>query len=267
MLPELLPESKLLAEQNVEITRTNLRADLVYLIQYRGRHHILNLELQTDADSDMAYRMLLYHVELFGKYRLPVISMVMYPFETNIPEPVFREESGEETLLTFHHRVLRLWTLEAEQYVRRRVVSMYTLLPAMKGASASMLLQAIKEMEQHYIGPHLAHHLVRFRTILRRSKTLTPQDKQILEDHMNHNYDSLLDEDPDIQERVTRGKIEGQRKAVIDFIEVRFPTLLEVAQKQVVHLNKSDELSRLMKQVALAPDEATARWVLGTFAA
>ena len=84
---------------------------------------------------------------------------------------------------------------------------------------------------------------------------------------MNHNYDSLLDEDPDVQERIIRGKIEGQRKAVIDFIEVRFPTLLEVAQEQVVHLNKSDELSRLMKQVALAPDEATARWVLGTFAA
>ena len=76
MLPEILPESKLLAEQNVEITRTNLRADLVYLIQYRGGPHILNLELQTDADSDMAYRMLLYHVELFGKYRLPVISMI-----------------------------------------------------------------------------------------------------------------------------------------------------------------------------------------------
>ena len=92
-----------------------MRADLVYLIQYRGGPHILNLELQTDADSDMAYRMLLYHVELFGKYRLPVISMVMYPFEASIPEPVFREESGQETLLTFHHRVLRLWTIEAEQ--------------------------------------------------------------------------------------------------------------------------------------------------------
>ena len=103
----------------------------------------------------------------------------------------------------------------------------------MKGANASMLLQAIKEMEQQYIGPHLAHHLVRFRTILRRSKTLTPQDKQILEDHMNHNYDSLLDEDPDVQERIIRGKIEGQRKAVIDFIEVRFPTLLQRLAKML----------------------------------
>src|SRR5713101_7090497 len=214
ILPEILPESELVSEQNAEIARTNLRPDLVYLIRYRDEPHILNLELQTNLDSDMAYRLLLYHVELFGKYRLPVISMVMYPFETRLAETVFREVSGQETLLLFQHRVLRLWTLEAEQYVRRRVVSMYTLLPAMKGANAPMLLQAVNEMEQEYKGLHLARHLVRFRTILRRSKTLSEQDKQIVEERL-HMYDSLLDEDPDIQERVAKAKIETQQRTIL----------------------------------------------------
>src|SRR5260370_42347253 len=102
MLPEILPESELVSEQNAEIARTNLRPDLVYLIQYRGEPHILNLELQTNLDSDMAYRMLLYHVELFGKYRLPVISMVMYPFETRLAETVSREGNAQTTLFLFH---------------------------------------------------------------------------------------------------------------------------------------------------------------------
>ncbi len=266
MLPEILPESRLISEQNAELARTNLRPDLVYLIEYKGKQRILNLELQTNEDSDMAFRMLLYHVELFGKYRLPVISMVMYPFETTIPEPVFREESGDETLLVFQHRVLCLWTLEAEQYVRRRAVSMYTLLPAMKGANAPMLLQAVEEMEQEYKGLHLARHLVRFRTILRRSKTFSEQDKQIVEERL-HMYDSLLDEDPDIQERVAKAKIEAQQKAVIDIIEMRFPTLTEEAQEIVARLNKADQLSQLMKQMVMAPDEAKARWALKTFAA
>ena len=266
MLPERHPESRLISEQNAELARTNLRPDLVYLIEYKGKQRILNLELQTNEDSDMAFRMLLYHVELFGKYRLPVISMVMYPFETTIPEPVFREESGDETLLVFQHRVLCLWTLEAEQYVRRRAVSMYTLLPAMKGANAPMLLQAVEEMEQEYKGLHLARHLVRFRTILRRSKTFSEQDKQIVEERL-HMYDSLLDEDPDIQERVAKAKIEAQQKAVIDIIEMRFPTLTEEAQEIVARLNKADQLSQLMKQMVMAPDEAKARWALKTFAA
>ena len=226
MLPEILPECALLGEQNAEIARTNLRPDLVYLIQYRSEHHILNLELQTNADSDMTYRMLLYHVELFGKYRLPVISMVMYPFETSLTEPIFREESGSE-----------------------------------------ILLQAIDEMELKYTRTDFVRHLVRFRTILRRSMTLSVQDKQIMENHMDITYDSLLDEDPEIQERVAKAKIAGQQKAVLDFMEVKFPSLIQVAQEQVIRLNKPDELSRLMKQIALAPDESTARWVLSTFAA
>jgi hypothetical protein len=244
--------------------------DLVYLIEYKCKQHILNLELQTNEDSDMAYRMLLYHVELFGKYRLPVISMVMYPFETTIPEPVFREESGDETLLVFQHRVLRLWMLEAEQYVRRRAVSMYTLLPAMKGANAPMLLQAVEEMEQEYKGLHLARHLVRFRTILRRSKTLTEQDKQIAEERL-HMYDSLLDEDPDIQERVAKAKIEAQietqQRTILIFVKARFPALAELAQERIVRLNKPDELNRLTEQIAGAPDEDTARRALDTLAA
>ena len=44
MLPEILPDCALLGEQNAEIARTNLRPDLVYLIQYRSEHHILNLD-------------------------------------------------------------------------------------------------------------------------------------------------------------------------------------------------------------------------------
>jgi len=75
---------------------------------------------------------------------------------------------------------------------------------------------------------------------------------------MDITYDSLLDEDPEIQERVAKAKIAGQQKAVLDFMEVRFPSLIQVAQEQVIRLNKPDELSRLMKQIALAPDESPA---------
>jgi hypothetical protein len=76
--------------ENIEIKRELLRADLVYRIQYKGKAHILNLELQTNADSEMVYRILLYHIELHLEYRLPVISIVLYLFEANVPEPPFR---------------------------------------------------------------------------------------------------------------------------------------------------------------------------------
>ena len=290
MLPELLPGAHLVSVENVEINRPNLRADLVYLIKLHGVEHILNLELQTDNDSDMNFRMLKYNVELYDRYRMPVVSMVMYPFETVVSEPVFRVENLSKTALSFDYQILRLWLEEAEECFHRGVVSMYTLLPAMKGVTVPMLFQAIVAMEQRYPHPHLERHLLRFRTILRRSKTLSMQEKQQVEGKLK-TYDSLLESDPELQKEIQEkaeaskiagrlegkaegklegkieGKIEGRQQAVLDIVEIKFPALLKMAQEQIVHLNDTSNLSLLTKQIILAPDEQTARWALSTFAA
>ncbi len=262
MVPELVPGARFIEEKNNELTRLNLRADIVYLIEYTGELRILNMELQTDAEKHMAFRMLVYNLELYDKYELPVISVVLYPFETSIPEPVFQTQASSKTRIRFDHDVLCLWTIAAEPFLRRHVVSMYTLLPAMKGITASMLLQAIAEMEQNYTGEHLRRHLRRFRTILRRSRTLSEQDKQLVEAKMR-SYDSLLESDPEIQQM----KAQVRQEDVVFVVETRFPDLVEIARRRVVRLNKNEDLHRLMKQMILAPDEKIARWVLDTFAA
>src|SRR6266704_4107085 len=163
IIPQLLPEAEVVSEENIEIKRELLRADLVYLVQYKGKAHILNLELQTNADSEMAFRMLLYHVELHLHYRLPVISIFMYLFEARVAEPPFRETGGdEEEILTLHYRVIARWTLDAQEYVQKRIIGMYTFLPGMKGANAPLLLQAIKDLEQRFARPQFIRHLRRF---------------------------------------------------------------------------------------------------------
>src|SRR5438067_10176990 len=81
MVPELVPGARFIAEQNNELTRLNLRADIVYLIEYTGELRILNMELQTDTEKQMAVRMLAYTIELYDKYQLDVISVGLYPFE------------------------------------------------------------------------------------------------------------------------------------------------------------------------------------------
>ena len=272
ILPNLLPGSQFVSEQNIEIDRTTLKADLVYNIKYRGLTHILNMELQTDADEDMPIRMLKYHVGLLDKHRKPVISMVMYPFETKVPETPFKETSGEEILLQLNYKIMLLWKLEAQQFVQDHVVGMYALLPAMKGANVPMLLQAIKEMEQKYRFPQLGHHLIRFRTVLRRSKTLSEQDKRLVEEHMQ-TYDSLLDSDPYIQQKVAlertleRDKalseaLQAFRDTLIEITRNRFPALTEIAQRRVAQIQAIESLQQLIVQLSLAPDQAAARRIL-----
>ena len=46
VIPEFIPEAAVVIEQNNEIKRENLRADLVYLIHYRNQLHVLDMELQ-----------------------------------------------------------------------------------------------------------------------------------------------------------------------------------------------------------------------------
>lgn len=40
ILPNLLPGSEFIGEQNIEIDRTTIKADLVYNVQYRGSIHV-----------------------------------------------------------------------------------------------------------------------------------------------------------------------------------------------------------------------------------
>ena len=229
----------------------------------------LNLELQSTADEDMALRLLRYHVELHIAYRLPVISVVLYLFEAKIPEPPFREtdESDEEQGLTLPYRVLALWTLDAREYVHKRLIVMYTFLPAMKGASAVLLIQALEEMKQHYSRPEFTRHILRFRTILQRSTIVTAQDKHIVEDYMDYEYDSLLDENAKVKERVARGKVEALQEMVVEAAKNKYPPLVQLAEERAARINQPEALRQMVTLIFNAPDETTARWVLNTFAA
>lgn len=84
-------------------------------------------------------------------------------------------------------------------------------------------------------------------------------------------YDSLIDEDPEVQERVARGKMEGEiealRQIVLEAVADRYPALVELAQERVVLINKPDLLRQLVKLIYKAPDENTARVALDMLSA
>jgi len=50
---------------------------------------------------------------------------------------------------------------------------------------------------------------------------------------------------------------------VVRIVSLRFPALAELVQQRVKQLNKPEELDLLIDQAVTAPDEATARKLLG----
>ncbi len=145
---------------------------------------------------------------------------------------------------------------------------MYTFLPAMKGANAALLIQAIHEMGQRYSRLELAQHLTRFARIMERSTTVSEQDKQRVKEELhNMEYDSLIDDNPDVQERIARAELRALQETVVEAVSEEYPPLAELAQQQVTHLDKPEDLRKLVKLIYRAPDEATVRWLLDNFAA
>jgi hypothetical protein len=265
ILTTLVPGCEFVDTENIEHDSTILKAALAYNITYKGKPHILNMELQTEEDSEVEVRVLRYHVSLHAEHDLPVISVILYPFKTKIPQPPYEEKNDDEVLLTFKYRVIPLWKMDARPFVRDHVISMYTLLPAMKWAGASLLIRAVNEMKLYYTPKEMSAHLVRFKAILRKSKTISSRDKEKVLKELAM-YDYFIDENPDVQERVSKGEVQTEirvlREMVLAVVEHNFPGLLDLAQEQIELINEPDNLRRLITQMLKAPTEASARKML-----
>ena len=276
MLPYFIPGAEYLETLNVEAVRTPLRLDRVYLVRQRERKKIAHLEFESGPNNDMAARLLDYHTYLHHKYKLPVKSVIVYPFLTKMAESPFREEDEDGEIVTFHFRVLPLWQLQAERYVREHAVVMYALLPTMEGANAPLLHKAIDEMVEYYKGndTRLAQELRWMGIVIRRVKTLPRGDKREIQERLNM-WDDLMEKDPKMRKirreseakGRTEGLTEGLRKAIITTVRVRFPGLTELARQRVTQINKPEKLDLLFDQIAVAPDEDAVRSLLDLVAA
>lgn len=232
-----------------------------------------------------------------------------------IQQQQLRELSGQEEILTFHFQMLCLWELDAASFLHEHLVSMYALLPTMRGANADVLAQALQEMAEHYQGQEteLANQLKWLGVLLRRARIMPAQDQQEIQERLDM-WDNLLEQDEYLQKKIVKaaekraekaaellaeklaekivekeiaerlaeaekrlaeeeakaraeGEVQASQKMLLDLIEVRFPQLAELAQQRVKPIKETIILRQFMKQIAVASDESTARWIIGTYAA
>jgi predicted transposase YdaD len=129
-------------------------------------------------------------------------------------------------------------------------------------------------MAQVYDRPQLAYRFVWFYQILRRTDTMSEEDKQIIEKElrMQFNYRELVKDDPVIQELFAEreaegraeGKIEGLQEAALNVLHMRFPVLATIPQVQqaIACIQDAKELTVLHRALFLASDEQEARKLL-----
>lgn len=281
IIPLLLGESDcyVLGEENIEVLLPPRRTDRVYALSYHRQRVIVDIECESSGSSIMAVRLLIYHAILLEKYKCPVISVIVYPFEVDMASSPFQEILGDEEILTFRYRTVPLFLLDARTFVKRKAIQIYGMLPAMQGVSDELLLQAIDEMVQFYQENEtlLRDELLCFRVLLARAQRL-PEAAMLRVERRIRMFDPLLEEDPWVKEKLAerekRGLVEGEKRGLVEgelnnarstlvrFIQRRFPSLTEIAQTKTAQLCQVDTLNTLIEQLWFAPDEKAAHALL-----
>jgi hypothetical protein len=174
-----------------------IRADRVYKVIYRDKPHILHVEFQVSADADLPARLLVYCSVLFHVYRLPIISIVIYPFHTTLVKPPLRVMSGEQELMKLDCRILPLFEEDGTTYVRAHALSLYPLLPTMLRVDHVLIKQAIEEMISFYHEQEvvLSQQFTWMVIFLERTETILVEEKQKIWEGLKM-FDRLWDESP-----------------------------------------------------------------------
>ncbi|HLZ56409.1 MAG TPA: hypothetical protein VKR06_05625 [Ktedonosporobacter sp.] len=257
---------------NIEIDRSTLKCDLVYNVynEEEQQDEILDLELETDWRKDFLLRVSVYAAELRYKHKKFVRLGILLPFATRFPEPPFvvrAKKSGKISALQ-DYEVILLCKLDAREFIEHGHVSTYSLLPAMKHASVSLLKQALAKMRAAYPDSKFGKYLNCFYQLAMRSSTMSEPGKKKIKEVVNVQYhlDWLL-KDNDVvaqlnqqarEEGLEEGLEKGMQRSILQVIRSRFPTLVAVAEPRIQQIHQTEELTKLLDQMVLAPDEGAA---------
>jgi hypothetical protein len=273
IIPELIAGAEVLTAQNVEVDRSKLKVDLVFQILYQGILAILNIELQSGPDSAMGSRVLQYLAGLHDFYQLPVICVVIYLFRCAVEESPYVIKCGDRTSLILNYEVIRWWEMDSTAIVDKHATHLYTLLPATKEPKVDLLRKALQEMTQVYKRHELGYRLMWFYRILRRTDTMSEEEKLIIEKElkMQFNYEELIQDDPVIQnllaERELKGNVDGEIKAtkesILSLLTARFSSVLAAqAQPVIISIENAEALKMLFQLLLRVPDEQAVRTAL-----
>jgi predicted transposase YdaD len=279
-------------ELTIEALLPPRRMDKVYLFTTLTRKYVLHLESEVSPKGRgrTNRRMLVYHALLYEKHNeqeegIVVLSYMLYPFGGPEGQPEEWEHFEDQEQMHFRYHEIHLNLMDAHLFTDEQAVPLYGLLPAMAGTSEGLLKQAINDMIQYYESrnesDHLRDELLCFQTLLLRAKRLPPVELERVLKRVRM-YDSLLEQDPWVQEKVAKGKAEGKiegkaegkiegkaegkieatRNNIEFIVRARFPALVDLASERIKRIQDADELVQVFATVSTAPDENQARLYL-----
>ncbi len=215
-------------------TERQLLPDTLYRATFEGVPCLANVEVQSEPDEEIPYRMYIYAARATHEYRLPVISIVIWVFDRGqVPTSPYQVWVGSRFCGEWHFDSIKLYEQSPQALLDAGLPGILPLVPLAKDASDADAEAAMLRLKQEappeeamslgaLLGIFLAH--------ARDDKSLA---RQLFERVFMTNTDTFIRQNPllrDVWEKVTAegealGKAEGMRLAIQQVLEGRFSPL------------------------------------------
>ena len=119
---------------NIEFPRIQSRsADMIFKVRLGKQTKIFHIELQSDNDPDMAYRMLRYANEILHRYKWSFHQCVLYfgKDPVNMTNQL-NNDSEPDSHLTYSYQLLKVGELKPESWLNLKDIHLLPFLPLMK---------------------------------------------------------------------------------------------------------------------------------------
>jgi predicted transposase YdaD len=256
---------------DVELKPEHRFADALLEVLVEGQPALAEIEFQTYSEEHIEERLLEYNFLAFRQYGLPVYSYLIYLRKDGAvaTSPYIRRFPNGEEVHRFSFKVINLWEIPAEMFLRMGWLGLFPLLPLTKGGKRPDMVQTMIDhltaagewdllaasrvvgglvFKQKTEREWFRRRFLMFQDVLRESWVYQEIGQEFLEEGRKEERQQAL---------------QRERRMITNLVQRFFPDLSALAQQQVDTITDPEMLYRLhLKLIAVQQSEEARRILL-----
>ncbi|MGB8346836.1 MAG: hypothetical protein WCD86_18250 [Ktedonobacteraceae bacterium] len=228
---------------------------------------LLHVEIQSDDDKNIEYRLAEYNLLATITYDKPIISfLILLRPMPNIPEsPFFKAVFDIIEIWHFNYVVIKLWEISAEELMSLGLFGLLPLVPLTQDGTRPEILKEVadtlfvaKEKDLLALAKMIVGLVLKRRPEKAVIERMFEMYREILEDSWVYQKIKKQAKAEGKAEGKMEGLAQGEQRVLLAIIQRRFPGILETAGKLIAEITDAKVLEDLAVAVSVAqtPQEA-----------
>ena len=252
---------------NLQVHSRSIEPDVLYNILWAGQEAILHLEFQRRRDENMGKRAWEYNMITTFLSQRPVFTCVIYlKKDGNIVESPYQQKmpDGEVSHLFFFKNI-KLWELPRQVFREQGLEGLLPLSPLTENGAQRV---AIEEMIANLQAVHredllpLAYAFAALVFERQSDRQWLKRRFDMLQDILEKSwaYQEMFQDatEKGLQKGFQQGIEQGAQQTLTHYIEMRFPALASLLEKNISDIHDAEMLQRLLFDLFTAQNEQQA---------